>query len=159
MSKRECNLVFTLLRANGGPRLTVRDQERLRWGTSIKANALHHVALYAGVEIMWLLADADLIGLDPTAKNQRGMTPSDLFYRHRNSHCTTQRKALSEEVNAWQTLVVSACHQNGVDLAAVQADGNAAAEQETDACQDNAAECGREGEDENFVDAAERLNE
>lgn len=64
---------------------------------------------------MRILADADLGGLDPTAVDKSGGTPTGNFYLHRDEACTLIRGPFAEEESAWWKLMRSACRQNGID--------------------------------------------
>ena len=109
-----------------------------------KQNALHKAALQAGLGVMRILTDTNLMGLDPTAKDIHGDTPNDDFY---NSRAIRNHRPPSEaEEKAWLTLMSSTCRQNGINDAFVE-------EYRTvveDECNDEDDE-----EDEDFVDAKE----
>lgn len=77
-------------------------------------NALHYAALYGGTQVMKVLTEADLHGLDPLQKTKRYHTPDDCFYRYRDISCAAVRAPLEEEEAAWRTLMDSARRQNGL---------------------------------------------
>ena len=87
---------------------------------------------------MQLLAEGDLVGLDPMQKTTCGSTPNEIFKLHRDTKCTIIRKTLTEEEKAWRRLLESACRQNDIDPKIVDAASH---------------------EEIHFVDAAERPNE
>ncbi|KAI7553381.1 hypothetical protein KC331_g1267 [Hortaea werneckii] len=80
------------------------------------ANALHFAALYGGIQVMEILAGADLRGLGPLQQDKYGGTPDDCFYRYRDFHCSAVRAPFEEEEAAWRTLMDSARRQNGLSI-------------------------------------------
>lgn len=79
-------------------------------------NILRMAALFAGTEVMRILAGADLRGVDPLCKDKYGTTPDDCFYKLRDDNCTIIRPPIEEEEAAWNTLMASARRQNGLGV-------------------------------------------
>lgn len=132
-----------------GPEVPLGHQDRpyyYYWRTDDSGrNVLHMAALYAGTEVMQILASADLRGLDPLHRNCYGRTPDDLFYAHRDSTCTIHRPPFEEEEAAWTTLMASARRQSGLGIESgedTSSEEDASGEdwQITDECEDLASE-------------------
>lgn len=74
------------------------------------------MALYAGAEIMRLLVDEYLSGLDPRIRSHDHRTPNDCFMHERSSTFTSLSESPQAEEVAWHKLLKSACVQNGVEF-------------------------------------------
>ncbi|KAI7330547.1 ribonuclease T2 [Hortaea werneckii] len=133
-------------------------------------NALHYAALYGGTQVMKVLTEADLHGLDPLQKTKRYHTPDDCFYRYRDISCAAVRAPYEEEEAAWRTLIDSARRQSGllIDCEDDESlnhfyDSNRNDEDQVvhwkaSECGTNLAESGDESEDEEtFQDAVQEL--
>lgn len=79
-------------------------------------NMLHYAAMFAGVQIMQVLAAASIQGLDPAATDWFGDTPTAFFYTKRGYFCSVIRGRFELEEEAWWNLMESACRQNGIDF-------------------------------------------
>ena len=90
-------------------------QVSLDWSPNKQGrNALHVAAFYGSVSSMYELSNIELVGLVPAAEDKHGNTPNDYFYKWRDEFCLLPREFEAEE-KAWTTLMLSACHQNGID--------------------------------------------
>lgn len=69
--------------------------------------------------MMRLLAEADLVGLDPTAEDVDGWRPNDFFVQLRDENCSIPRQPFEEEEQAWYALLRSACRQNNIEFASL----------------------------------------
>lgn len=76
--------------------------------------------MWSGSEVMGVLTDADMEGLDPTAQTthgtKHGRTPTECFYLKRDQSCAILREPFEKEEQVWWNLMASACRQNGVDF-------------------------------------------
>ncbi|KAK5125795.1 hypothetical protein LTR85_012071 [Meristemomyces frigidus] len=66
-----------------------------------------------GTKAMYILAGADLRGLDPWQMDGDGDTPDNYFYQHRDARCAIIRPSFEEEETAWLALMSSVRRQNG----------------------------------------------
>ena len=68
---------------------------------------------------MRLLAEEDLVGLDPTLSADELDTPETCFTNLRDRFYTILREPLDKEREAWSNLLLSVCRQNNIDPAAL----------------------------------------
>ena len=106
---------------------------------------------------MDILADANLVGLDPTAKTRSGDAIRDYFHVHRHWSYTTTREPLDVEEKAWRALMASACRQNGFNSSEYEIDNdNTSGQDSTDSV--SAAEY-VDSDDDQFVDALDSYDD
>jgi hypothetical protein len=84
------------------------------WTDKVGQNLLHLAALDGGVEVMQVLTDADLRGIDPYGEDNFGYAPNDCFYVGRQPLCTIIRPPFEVEEKAWLALMDSARRRNGL---------------------------------------------
>jgi ankyrin repeat protein len=91
-----------------------RQAEKIGVSNLNKRNALHLAALHATTEVMDMLAEANLLGLDPNASDKDGHSPNECFVRCRGAHCAIERKSFAEENPSWARLMRAARRQFNV---------------------------------------------
>ncbi|KAL8789421.1 MAG: hypothetical protein Q9213_001178 [Squamulea squamosa] len=82
--------------------------EKVGMSNHNKRNVLHLAALHASVEVLDMLAAANLSGLDAEARDKDNHTPNECFLNCRNTHCAVARRPFNIEKRSWVRLMRSA---------------------------------------------------
>ena len=117
-----------------------------------KRNPLHLAALHGSIEAMDVLAAGNLTGLDATARDRDGHTPSECFLKCRNAHCAVARMPFDVERASFTRLMKSVTGDLDLSSAAVHEDDNSNSLAEND--HDHGSETGSDiASDEEYMNA------
>ncbi|KAL8828114.1 MAG: hypothetical protein Q9191_002779 [Dirinaria sp. TL-2023a] len=115
-------------------------------------NILHLAALHGSMEMLNLLAAADLPGLETEARDKDGHSPNECFLQCRGAHCAAACQSLDLERKAWARLMESA--RRHAEVSRYGRDAKDVCNERKDSFSNNSSV----SDEEEFVDAHDGIN-